>query len=329
MAGSTHCRPPVSLRATSLRSGVAPLHLAPNASRPPALHEPTQGFRYSGKPPCGKLSPSQSMRIRFLYPVTAALLLASAPTFAKGKSAPDQSTTSQADRQAREREARGACLNGDYARGVGLLSDLFLDFKDPGYIFNQGRCYEQNQRFREAIGRFREYLRTGTEDRALAEKHIAECEALQKQTSPPASAPATETALPPPAPVQAAQPGSAADVRQQPPTTSSGSGLRIAGAVIAGVGGAGLIAGIVLNLKANSLADSIDPPGHTFDRNTESTRQNYEIFSWVGYGVGAAGIAMGAILYGIGWWQSGRAGDVALIPMIGSELAGATIKGTF
>jgi len=150
-----------------------------------------------------------------------------------------------------------------------------------------------------------------------------------KPSAPETKAPATETALPPPAPVQAAQPGSAADVRQQPPTTSSGSGLRIAGAVIAGVGGAGLITGIVLNLKANSLADSIDPPGHTFDRNTESTRQNYEIFSWVGYGVGAAGIAMGAILYGIGWWQSGRAGDVALIPMIGSELAGATIKGTF
>ena len=34
-----------------------------------------------------------------------------------------------ASRQAQERAARKACLNGDYAKGVDILSDLFVDTK--------------------------------------------------------------------------------------------------------------------------------------------------------------------------------------------------------
>jgi len=67
-----------------------------------------------------------------------------------------------ASRQAQEREARKACLSGDYPKGVTILSDLFVDTKDPTFIFNQGRCFEQNRRYDDAIGRFQEYLRAGT-----------------------------------------------------------------------------------------------------------------------------------------------------------------------
>jgi hypothetical protein len=56
----------------------------------------------------------------------------------------------------------------------------------------------------------------------------------------------------------------------------------VAGVVIASVGVAGLVTGVILNLKANSLASSITPP-ITYDRSKESTRQTYETFSWVGY----------------------------------------------
>jgi len=95
-------------------------------------------------------------------------------------SVPARAANAQA--QARERAARKACLVGEYAKGVSILSDLFLDSKDPTYIYNQARCLEQNRRYEEAIARFQEYLRIDTKaeaaDRAEAEKHIADCQAL-------------------------------------------------------------------------------------------------------------------------------------------------------
>jgi tetratricopeptide (TPR) repeat protein len=263
-------------------------------------------------------------------PVTAVLLLSvlGMPALALDKSGEESSGAKQGSRESRERDARRACLNGDYTAGVALLSELFLDFKNPTYIFNQGRCYEQNQRFEEAIARFREYLRTGGRDSAVAEQHIAECEALQKKNSPApapvAQAPTLASALP------VVQPGPVAEAKQQPALPAApGSGLRIAGAVAAGVGVAGLVAGIVFNLKANSLADSIDPPNHMFNRDTESTRGSYETYSWVGYGIGAAGLVAGVVLYGVGWTRAGSTPEVALLPTFGPGLAGAAVKGVF
>src|SRR5664279_1617332 len=79
----------------------------------------------------------------------------------------------------KEREARTACLAGDYTLGVRLLSELFVSSKDPGFIYNQARCFEQNRRYDDAIGRFHEYLRAGKNldaaEKADAEKHIADC----------------------------------------------------------------------------------------------------------------------------------------------------------
>jgi hypothetical protein len=256
------------------------------------------------------------MQIRLLiFAVTASLILAAPAHASEGD--PQQSTASK---QAREREARKACLTGDYAKGIELLSELFLDFRSPAYIFNQGRCYEQNQRFEEAIGRFREYLRTTDEDRGPAEQHIAECEALlKKQTATSATTPTAHPAEPP----------TVAEIKQPSPAPAPGSGLRIAGVVLAGVGAAGLVTGLVLNLKANSLADGITAPGHTFDRNVESTRSTYEAAAWISYGVGAAGLATGAILFGIGWGKSRSGTDVVLVPTVGPGLAGATVRGAF
>ena len=89
---------------------------------------------------------------------------------------------------------------------------------------------------------------------------------------------------------------------------------------------AGLVAAVVLNLKANSLANSIEPP-KTYNRDTESSRKTYETLSWVGYGVGAAGLVTGAILYGLGWSKSSD--TVAVVPTVGPGLAGASLAGAF
>src|ERR1035437_1796518 len=61
-------------------------------------------------------------------------------------------------KQSQERAARKACLTGDYAKGVAILSDLFIEYRDATFLFNQGRCFEQNRRYEDAIARFEEYL---------------------------------------------------------------------------------------------------------------------------------------------------------------------------
>src|SRR5512144_2326329 len=94
----------------------------------------------------------------------AALLLLSAPSARAGA------------REDKERAAKKACLSGDFAQGVSLLTDLYVDTNDSTYIFNQGRCYEQGNRCEEAIISFREYLRktkdAGHASDGRAEQHI-------------------------------------------------------------------------------------------------------------------------------------------------------------
>jgi hypothetical protein len=70
--------------------------------------------------------------------------------------------------EARETEAQRECAAGRYPRGVDILAALFAETHEPTYVYNQGRCYEENGRFAEAITRFREYARKleGTPDSA-------------------------------------------------------------------------------------------------------------------------------------------------------------------
>jgi hypothetical protein len=81
---------------------------------------------------------------------------------------------------AKEKEAKKACALGDYQKGAEILTDLLVETNDPTYIYNQGRCYQQNGRCEQAINRFREYLRKAkrlsASDRAETESQINDCE---------------------------------------------------------------------------------------------------------------------------------------------------------
>jgi hypothetical protein len=238
--------------------------------------------------------------------------------------------------ETKERTARMECLSGDYAKGVAILSELFVDTKNPTYIYNQARCYQQSSRFTEALAHFQEYLRAGKklskDEKADAQKHIDECKGLLAgQPSQPPVAPPT------PAPVAAPQslppaPGAAPIVAQLSnprPAGESGSGLRTAGIVTAAVGGASLVAGVILNLKVNGMASDIQRvDGYTAGK--ESDRKNYEALGWVSYGVGAACVATGAVLYYLGLRAgSARSTSVALVPAFAPGQAGAVLKGAF
>lgn len=246
-----------------------------------------------------------------------------------------------ATKQAQERAARKACLGGDYTKGVNILADLFVDTKDPTYIFNQGRCFEQNHRYEDAISRFEEYLRVpdanlNAADRAAAEKHIADC----KDRLPPDQSRSSQASLPqpfvPPPSVASAESRSTAEsptpMVVQPDThtasAGAGSGLRVVGIIAVSVGVVAVAAGVVFNLKSNSIVNQWETsPTYPKDQSAEKTYRN---LAWAGYGVGAACVVTGAILYGVGLKAGGSSSNnVALLPAFGPGQAGAMLTGGF
>jgi hypothetical protein len=247
--------------------------------------------------------------------------------------------------ESRERTARTSCLSGDYAKGVAILSELFVDTRDPTHIYNQGRCFEQNRKYEDAIGRFQEYLRVGrnlgAEEVSTANKHIAECkQMLSEQTSaaPRAlDAPVTESATPvtaaPPSPeavgvaAAAAQPSGAAPPVESP--GKPGRGLRTAGIVVGASGVVGVVAGVLLSLQASSLSSEMEKlDGYTPDK--ESSQKTYRDLGMVAYGVGAACIATGGVLYILGHRAAApQAPSMSFAPIITPGAAGAAITGVF
>jgi hypothetical protein len=243
----------------------------------------------------------------------------------------------------RKRAARKACLEGDYAKGVSILSDLFLDTKDATYIYNQARCLEQNGRFADAVLRFQEHLRVATDlteaDKEETRKHIQDCQdQLAKRNGQPT--PDVRSPVPvvsptlvqgpsqTPAGVQPPLP-SILEQRTPQPVADSRSRMLTAGILTAGVGGAALVAGVVLNLQANSIANSYQDRGG-YTQSKESDRKTYEAIAWVGYGVGAACVSTGAVLYLFGRKTgTGDSSTVAVLPVLAPGEAGAVLKGAF
>jgi hypothetical protein len=245
-------------------------------------------------------------------------------------------------RSVREKAAKKACAMGDYQKGADILTDLLLETDDPMHIYNQARCYEQNSVWDRAISRFREYLRKAKNlpdrERAETEQHIAECEAALARTQPPVTPPSPEPPVKAnvPAPVIAPQPEPSTPVESAPaplPLSDdssgkgrSGRGLRIAGVITGAFGLAAIGAGVGFALKTQSISSNEDKNGAT--QAQENERKRYETWGWVSYGVGAAALATGVILYIVGWPQD-EPSKVALLPSLSSNGASLSLGGRF
>jgi Flp pilus assembly protein TadD len=237
-----------------------------------------------------------------------------------------------ASKEAKERAARKACLTGDPTSGVGILADLFIDTHNTTYLFNQGRCLEQNRRYEDAISRFREYLMKAkdldAEEKADTQKHIAACESyLRDKPSDekrPEAPKKTIDDVQPPRPEPTAPEVIVAEAK--PSGGRAGSGLRAAGIAVAVLGGVGLGAGVVLNLKVNGMATDLE---NGYDPSVASSRKNYKNAMWMGYGAGAACLVSGTILYYLGWRHGQDATPLALVPTVGPDMAGTAIWGSF
>ena len=267
---------------------------------------------------------------RFLRGAPIISLLVTMPASAAGKQA----------QQSQEQAARKACLNGDYAKGTSILSDLFIQSGgNPVFIFNQARCFESNRRYEDALARFEEFVRTAEasaagltpDDKAAAEKHIADCKRHIEQEGK-TSLPASPTLAPAISPTASASQPTPEVAQPAPNSTSSnsGAGLRSAGIITASVGGAALVAGILLNLHANSMASDMENNVGGYTPSKNSSHNNYVTAMWITYGVGAACVATGAVLFGIGIGSNkGASSDVAILPAIDSHQAGLALAGRF
>jgi len=155
----------------------------------------------------------------------------------------------------------------------------------------------------------------------------------------PASAPGPYPAVASPTPAIEAYPAPTAPVPQPapayvqvqatsaPPVTQSGQGLRVAGIITAATGLAAVTAAIICGAEAKSYSDSVQS-GTRFDPNIANTGKLFETLQWVSYGVGAALVATGAVLYGFGA-ASARGPSVALAPMVVPAGAGFSAQGVF
>jgi hypothetical protein len=216
-------------------------------------------------------------------------------------------------REARERVARKACLTGDVPKGIDILADLFVETEDITYVFNQGRCFQQNHRWQEAVDRFQEYLRKSADlpqnQRTEAEAHIADCKAhlpRPADSSPPATAPTS--AMPSPttpngrtAPVAMAAPSSTVEppaVTQAQADDGGSSRLRIAGIAMGAAGLAAIGTGVAFAWKTHDIVDEMYANG--YQPGDESSRVSYNRWGWVAYGVGTAALVGGAALYWLG-----------------------------
>jgi len=235
-------------------------------------------------------------------------------------------------RDALENSARKACIMGDYQKGSEILSDLFIETKDITYVYNQARCLEQNHRWEEALDRFLEYHRkmpgVDEKEKSEVEQHIAECKShLQEQSTiaPPSVVPASPApAVEPAAPVvaQAVVPVSTAE-------RTGGAGLRISGIAVGVVGIAAIATGVVLATKTRALSDELNK---TYNRDKAATRDSYETWGWVSYGVGAAALVTGTALYIWGWRAESpepEAAALSVLPILGPGTGGVLLRGAY
>ena len=218
-----------------------------------------------------------------------------------------------------------------------LLSDLFLDSKDPTYIFNQGRCFQQNNRYEDAIARFREYLRKATaispQEQADTERYIDECERLLRAPQPP-SAPGAPPILPGAFPEASSAPAPAPALPLIPAASAtaapedSGRGLRIAGIAVGAVGLASVGIAVYFYTRARAMSDKVS----SSDEPTWADQQagkDAETMQWIFYSAGGASLVAGAVMYLIGNSPSRRGAEASIAPVVGPSLVGLAARGAF
>lgn len=250
----------------------------------------------------------------------------------------------------RAAEARRACAAGQVERGVELLASIIASTGDPNAVYNQARCYQQNDRHEEAISRFREYLRLAPgEDPAevrRVETFIRELEAQveAKKRMAPVSAPAPVTEAPPaavptPEPVSPVEPPPATDtlIPVKPPVAEphrETPAMRMAAHSALAVSAVALAAGGYYGYQVRKIDSELSSP--TLMTNGPSAKLRVaegvaaEKRQWFGLGAGAVFLVGAGVMY----WVSSpnaetRAGVSLWLPVKSGSATGMSFIGRY
>jgi len=254
------------------------------------------------------------------------------PLLLEASAAQAATKEARARKDVQERAAQKACLTGDTAKGVEILADLFIATKNPTYIYNQGRCFEQARLYGDAVGRFREYLVKATDasdqEKIETQKHIEACQSyLRSESEPPPGNTAPKRIQPsigetgsgdastPPGPaaepsrqpagstIPAPSPASPLVDHRSPapgPIEHPGRTLRIAGVTTGVVGVIACGTGVAFGLRAKSKDDQ-SASSTVFDPQLKKDADSARTMAYVFFAVGGAAVVTGTILAVLGW----------------------------
>jgi len=229
----------------------------------------------------------------------------------------------------RPKAALAACASGDAQKGANILAELYVETREAAFVFNQGRCFQQNGDLSRARERFAEYLRVGVsepaEDRQRAETFIKEIDARLEQQR-------------------------AAQVVQQTPAAQPDDGARqrtyrTMGFVLAGLGVAAVATGVYLGIQVKSTEHQIEqqfvPDPYGADpvqvSKLESKGTRFETWQFVSYGVGVAALAGAATTFALSGVfsrapetaQPARGPSVSWAPLAAPGVSGAQLQMRF
>ena len=211
----------------------------------------------------------------------------------------------------RPAQALTFCASGEVSKGIAILAALYAETRNPSFVFNQARCYQQNGQLEPARERFREYLRVGKNeppaDIQRAEGFIQEIDQeLARRT---------------------------AILDARPQELRYRSALRTTSIVLAAVSVAALATGAVLSQRMNAKEDEIDrefdlrkPGGPNTARVSELVSDGTRLETWqyVSYGVGVAALAGAVTTFGLSGWSFHD--QVALAPVASASHLGGVVR---
>ena len=94
-----------------------------------------------------------------------------------------------------------------------------------------------------------------------------------------------------------------------------------------------MVAGAIFGIMARSIANEVtaDDVQHRYDRSKDDRGKLFANLQWVGYGVGAAGLAAGGVLYYLGYRaaHSPASSSVSFLPVLLPGGTGAIVQGSF
>jgi tetratricopeptide (TPR) repeat protein len=221
----------------------------------------------------GAYPPARRARVAALATVCAVALATPAVPTRVHACAPAEDPAAKFER------AEALYAEGRYEETIALLRELLRDYPDPILLYNLGRAYEGADRVAEAIDAYERYVDAAPDapDRDAVERRIDRLRARLRPQQPPPPEPTPVTEAP----------------REAVPRPI------VAPWVLAGIGGAGLVAGATLGGLARARRDAAveamaqaDAAAHLARAERLATAAN------VAFGVGGA-LAIAGVTWGV------------------------------